>query len=183
MIAPLLAALGVFAVPTASPPAEVTLAWDVDHARPAQDKTDVYVWSDGKFLYLRFNAQQRAPIVATQHSDDTITGGSNINGGIAWSDDAVWVDLWPKGPAGFQYQFEANPNGAHNEASTENVSFAPHWESHGERTANGYEVTMANSVRRDPRCACRDVARAVRAVRALDGRPRRVVVRVRADES
>lgn len=143
MIVPLLAVLGTFAVPTATPAAHVTLAWDVDHARPAQDKTDVNVWSDGKMLYVRFDAVQTSPIVATQHSDDTVTGGSNIGGGIAWSDDAVWVDLWPKGPAGFQYQFEANPNGAHNEASTENVSFAPHWESHGERTKDGYSVTMA----------------------------------------
>jgi hypothetical protein len=143
VIAPLLALLGSFAIPTATPPATVTLAWDVDHARPAQDKTTVSTWSDGKFLYVRFDAEQHAPIVASQHSDDTVTGGSNIGGGIAWSDDAVWVDLWPKGPAGFQYQFEANPNGAHNEASTENVSYSPHWETHGERTANGYMVTMA----------------------------------------
>jgi hypothetical protein len=143
VIVPLLALLGSFAIPTATPPATLTLAWDVDHARPAQDKTTVSTWSDGKFLYVRFDAEQHAPIVASQHSDDTVTGGSNIGGGIAWSDDAVWVDLWPKGPAGFQYQFEANPNGAHNEASTENVSYSPHWETHGERTANGYTVTMA----------------------------------------
>jgi hypothetical protein len=144
VIVPLLALLGAFAVPTATPPAKVSLTWDVDHARPAADKTDVYTYSDGKFLYVRFVAeQQHAPIVATQHSDDTVTGGSNIGGGIAWSDDAVWVDLWPKGATGFQFQFEANPNGAHNEASSENVSYAPHWETHGERTATGYEVTMA----------------------------------------
>ncbi len=143
MILPVLALLGSFAIPTAPPPAKLSLTWDVDHARPAADKTDVYTYSDGKFLYVRFVAEQHAPIVATQHSDDTVTGGSNINGGIAWSDDAVWVDLWPKGSTGFQFQFEANPNGAHNEASTENVSYAPHWQSHGERTADGYEVTMA----------------------------------------
>ena len=143
MIVPVLALLGSFAIPTATPPAKVSLTWDVDHARPAADKTDVYTYSDGKFLYVRFVAEQQAPIVATQHSDDTVTGGSNIGGGIAWSDDAVWVDLWPKGATGFQFQFEANPNGAHNEASTENVSYAPHWQSHGERTADGYEVTMA----------------------------------------
>ena len=144
MIAPLLALIGTFAVPTATPPAKVALTWDVDHARPAADKTDVYTYSDGKFFYVRFVAeQQHAPIVATQHSDDTVIGGSNIGGGIAWSDDCVWVDLWPKGATGFQFQFEANPNGAHNEASTENVSYAPHWESHGERTPDGYEVTMA----------------------------------------
>ena len=143
MIVPLLALLGTFAVPSSTPPAHITLAWDVDHARPAQDKTDVYMWSDGKFLYVHFDAQQTAPLVATQHVDDTVTGGSNIGGGIAWSDDAVWVDLWPTGPAGFQYQFESNPIGAHNEASSENNAFAPHWESKGAVKNGGYTVDMA----------------------------------------
>ncbi|HXW76719.1 MAG TPA: hypothetical protein VEJ20_04840, partial [Candidatus Eremiobacteraceae bacterium] len=64
-------------------------------------------------------------------------------GGIAWSDDSVWVDLWPGGAGGFQYQFESNPNGSHNEASSENASFAPQWESHGRIGGDGYTVTMA----------------------------------------
>ncbi|MBV8148217.1 MAG: hypothetical protein JO092_03910 [Candidatus Eremiobacteraeota bacterium] len=101
------------------------------------------VATDGKFLYVRFDAAQREPLVATQHSNDTVAGGSNFNGGLAWTDDAVWVDLWPTGPAGFQYQFEANPNGAHNEASSENASFAPQWDSQGAHTSDGYTVTMA----------------------------------------
>jgi hypothetical protein len=119
------------------------LRWDVGHARLAQEPTTVHVSTDGRFLYVRFDATQHEPVLVAQHSDDTVTGGSNINGGIAWTDDAVWVDLWPKGPAGFQYQFESNPNGAHNEASSENSSFAPHWESHGAPTNGGYTVTMA----------------------------------------
>jgi hypothetical protein len=123
--------------------AAVSLRWDVGHARAADDATTVHIATDGKFLYIRFDAQQREPLMAAQHSDDTVVGGSNINGGIAWTDDAVWVDLWPTGPAGFQYQFEANPNGAHNEASSENTAFAPAWQSHGAATAGGYVVTMA----------------------------------------
>jgi hypothetical protein len=123
--------------------ASASLPWDVGHARPAQDATTLHVTTDGKFLYVRFDAQQREPLMAAQHSDDTVAGGSNINGGIAWTDDAVWVDLWPTGPAGFQYQFESNPNGAHNEASSENTAFAPAWESHGGPMAGGYVVTMA----------------------------------------
>jgi hypothetical protein len=119
------------------------LEWDVGHARTSQDTTTVHVTTDGKFLYVRFDAQQREPLMASQHSDDTVAGGSNINGGIAWTDDAVWVDLWPTGPAGFQYQFESNPNGAHNEASSENTAFSPAWESRGATVSNGYVVTMA----------------------------------------
>ncbi len=123
------------------------LKWDVGHARASQDATMVHVTTDGKYLYVRFDAQQRESLMAAQHSDDTVAGGSNINGGIAWTDDAVWVDLWPTGPAGFQYQFESNPNGAHNEASTENTAFAPAWESRGAATSGGYVVTMAIPLR------------------------------------
>jgi len=123
--------------------ASAGLHWDVSHARLAKDETTVHISTDGKYLYVRFDAQQHEPLMAAQHSDDTVAGGSNINGGIAWTDDAVWVDLWPTGPAGFQYQFESNPNGAHNEASSENTAFAPSWESRGAATPDGYVVTMA----------------------------------------
>jgi Carbohydrate family 9 binding domain-like len=119
------------------------LAWDVAHARASAEATTVRVTTDGKFLYVRFEATQSEPVIAIQQSNDTVTGGSNINGGIAYSDDAVWVDLWPTGAGGFQYQFESNPHGVHNEASSENVAFAPAWESRGVSTAGGYTVTMA----------------------------------------
>jgi hypothetical protein len=121
------------------------LPWDVAHAHPAEEKTTVRLCTDGKFLYVRFDAQQSDPISATQHSDDLITGGSVGNqGSLSWSnDDAVWIDLWPMGAGGFQYQFEANPNGSHNESSTENTDFSPQWQSRGVTTAGGYTVTMA----------------------------------------
>jgi hypothetical protein len=124
---------------------DLPLNWDIVHARTATEPTDVHVATDGKFLYVRFDAKQTTPAVITQHSDDTITGGSQGNGGtISWSnDDAVWVDLWPTGPGGFEYQFEANPGGSHNEASSENTAFAPHWESRGTTYNGGYTVTMA----------------------------------------
>jgi hypothetical protein len=131
------------ATATWSAATSATLPWNVAHARSATDATTVRVETDGKFLYVRFDAKQDEPLIAAQHSDDLVVGGSNIGGGIAWSDDCVWVDLWPTGPGGFQYQFEANPNGAHNEASSENASFSPQWESHGSATGDGYTVTMA----------------------------------------
>jgi hypothetical protein len=119
------------------------LPWDVAHAHPATEGTTVRVSTDGKYLYVRFDAVQHEPLIAMQQSNDTVTGGSNVNGGIAFSDDSVWVDLWPTGAGGFQYQFEANPNGTHNESSTENAAFAPQWESHGRPNSDGYTVTMA----------------------------------------
>jgi len=123
--------------------AAITLRWNVAQAQPATDSTSVRAATDGRFLYVRFDADQSEPIIAAQHSDDTVPGVSNANGVIAWGDDAVWVDLWPTGPGGFQYQFEANPNGSHNEASSENAAFAPRWESHGAKSDGGYTVTMA----------------------------------------
>lgn len=131
--------------PSASWPvtSAIHLQWNVAHAQPAADPTSVFLATDGKFLYVRFEAVQHEPVIASQHSDDLIVGGSNIGGGIAWSDDCVWVDIWPSGPGGFQYQFESNPNGAHNEASSENADFAPQWESHGRANGDGYTVTMA----------------------------------------
>jgi hypothetical protein len=124
--------------------AQLTLTWDVIHVRSVPDPATVHLATDGKYLYVRFDARQRQPIVAAQHSDDVIAGGSvNNQGGIAWNDDAVWVDLWPTGPGGFEYQFESNPDGSHNESSTENTAFAPHWESRGVIHGDAYTVTMA----------------------------------------
>jgi hypothetical protein len=128
---------------TAWPSPTVDLAWNVQHAQPAVEQTEVHVATDGHYLYVRFDATQREPVIAVQHADDLITGGTNYGGGIAWSDDSVWVDLWPTGPAGFEYQFESNANGAHNEASSENSAFAPQWETAGTVTPTGYTVTMA----------------------------------------
>jgi hypothetical protein len=121
----------------------VALPWDVAVQRPARSATVVHVATDGHYLYVRFDATQSVPLVANQHSNDVVTGGSNIGQGIAWTDDAVWVDLWPTGPGGFQYQFESNPIGAHDESSTENADFAPEWRSRGAATPAGYVVTMA----------------------------------------
>ena len=125
--------------------ASAGLPWDVVHVRAADESTTVHVTSDDRYLYVRFDATQREPAVATQHSNDTVTGGSQgSNGSLSWSsDDAVWVDLWPTGAAGFAYQFEANPNGSHNESSSENAAFAPQWESRGAIHGGGYTVTMA----------------------------------------
>ena len=143
---PVLAALASLAIPMATsapdlapgsavtwPGPALSLDRDVIHGRPASEKTVVHTMTDGSFLYVRFDVSQSEPVIATQHSDDVGQG----------SDDAVWVDLWPTGPNGFYYQFQATPIGTHYESSSENTAFSPHWQTAGTLTPAGYTVTMA----------------------------------------
>ena len=112
--------------------ASVSLPWDVQSAKPMGESTVVRIATDGRFLLLRFEAAQRETVVSTQRTNDVGQG----------TDDSVWVDVWPTGPAGFQYQFVATPNGTHYQSSTENTTYAPRWESYGAIRAGGYTVTM-----------------------------------------
>ena len=146
----LMATLGTVAasaltVPNAQPPVEASspanawsgaasarLGWDVLHREGAQEPTTARIATDGHFLYVRFDATQREPIAAAQHSNDVGQG----------NDDAVWIDLWPNGLHGYYYQFQATPNGTHYEYSSENTSYAPTWESHGADGNGSYTVTM-----------------------------------------
>ena len=108
------------------------LGWDAVHSRPASEPTKAWITTDGQALYLRFDATQREPITAVQHTNDVGQG----------SDDAVWVDLWPNGISGYFYQFYATPNGTHYEYSSENTGYSPNWESQGATHNGGYTVTM-----------------------------------------
>ncbi len=143
----LLAAIATLAMPTSTDPPALTptttavTSWptptmsldrDVVHGRPASEPTVVHSETDGQYLYVRFDVTQKEPITATQHNNDVGQG----------SDDGVWVDLWPTGPNGFFYQFQATPNGTHYEQSSENTGFSPQWEAAGETTPTGYVVTM-----------------------------------------
>jgi hypothetical protein len=123
--------------PAASPSAwakatALRLRWDVIQRRVASEPTAVYVATDGTYIYVRFDAMQREAIAASAHSDDVGQG----------NDDAVWVDLWPNGAGGYSYQFEVTPNGTHYESSSENATYQPAWESHGEIHSGGYTATM-----------------------------------------
>jgi hypothetical protein len=109
-----------------------TLGWDFTNGRPAPEETRVRVLVDDRYLYVRFDAKQREPIVATQTVDDVGQG----------SDDVVHVSLWPAGSNGFEYQFDTNPRGTHYQSSTENTNYAPTWTSVGRIKPDGYVVTM-----------------------------------------
>lgn len=111
----------------------VTLDWDLEGHKRAPQQTTAYIETDGKYLYVGFDAHQPdANIVATQHTDDAGQG----------SDDDVEVDLWPGGSNGFLYQFIANPIGTHYQSSSENTGYRPEWWSAGAVHNGEYVVTM-----------------------------------------
>jgi hypothetical protein len=110
----------------------VTLPWDVQHGRPASEETVARVVTDGTNLYVRFDAKQREPLMAVQHTNDVGSG----------TDDVVYIELWPNGTNGFTYQFVANANGTHYQTSTENTAYAPTWASLGAARGNDFTITM-----------------------------------------
>jgi len=112
--------------------AGVKLTWNVQAEGAATEATTAAISTDGMSLFVRFDATQREPIAAAQHSNNVGQG----------SDDAVWIDLWPNGTNGFYYQFQATPNGTHYQSSSENTTYTPTWESFGTAHAGGYTVTM-----------------------------------------
>lgn len=112
--------------------AAVKLAFNVQAEQPASESTSAAISTDGTAFYVRFDATQREPIVAAQHTNNVGQG----------SDDSVWIDLWPGGANGFYYQFQATPNGTHYQTSSENTSYSPSWESFGTVHSGGYTVTM-----------------------------------------
>ncbi|MBV8727925.1 MAG: hypothetical protein JO233_09065, partial [Candidatus Eremiobacteraeota bacterium] len=73
----------------------VKLPWDTTNQRAASEPTTAYIQTDGKFIYVRFDVQQREPLLAQQHTN-------NVGDG---TDDEVWIDLWPTGNNGYYYQF------------------------------------------------------------------------------
>lgn len=112
--------------------ATMELTWEVQHGRQMHENTTAHIVTDGKYLYVRFDVAQREPVAHSQRTNDVGQG----------TDDQVWIDLWPQGNNGYQYQFFATPNGTHYEFSTENSTYAPLWESLGAVHEGGYTVTM-----------------------------------------
>lgn len=112
--------------------AKVQIEWNLRDQQPATQPTTAYVMTDGKYLYVGFDAVQKQRIEAGQHTNDT----------SLTDNDYVAVYFWPNGSNGFQYSFEANPNGTHVSSSSENTSYAPQWESAGRAHDGGYTVTM-----------------------------------------
>lgn len=110
---------------------ETTIAYDFTQHNVASDHTTVQVGTDGKYLYLHFQADQHEAITA-----------NNRTNGVGGSDDMVGVVLWPDGANGIQYFFTSTPIGTRTQTSSENQDYAPTWDATAMRTASGYVVQM-----------------------------------------
>ena len=107
--------------------------FDLRLHQPSANKTTAYLMTDGKNIYIGFDAKQAEPITANQRTN---------NVGLD-TDDEVQIDLWPSGQHGFQYKFIATPNGTHYQFSSENNSYEPAWSSAGKiLSGNEFTVTM-----------------------------------------
>jgi hypothetical protein len=110
------------------PAAIAQLSWDGTKQSPADQQTMARVATDGKFLYVRFDATQKERI-------SSITPVDGKSGG-----DLVWIDLQPSGATSPVYHFVANPDGSGYANSS--AGSTPRFESAGTSFDGGYTVTM-----------------------------------------
>jgi hypothetical protein len=87
---------------------------------PAKESTDAHISTDGKYLYVRFDASQQEKI---------------------GSGDSVGVDLWPSGSSGSMYRFASSPEGT-KDANAAATAAAPSWDVSSTAFDGGYTVTM-----------------------------------------
>jgi len=90
--------------------AKVTYDYDLRLKRTSPNSTIAKVMTDGRFLYVAFDAKYNSTLRAAQHTN---------NVGVD-TDDEVQIDLWPAGANGFRYIFISTPLGTHYQFSSEN---------------------------------------------------------------
>jgi len=113
--------------------AKVTLGYDRQTHGASGETTTAYILTDGKALYVGFEAQQtRTSIVATQRTN---------NVGVD-TDDEVKINLWPGGKNGLSYQFISTPLGTRYQVSSENLTYEPNWDAAGKVGDHVWYVTM-----------------------------------------
>ena len=106
------------------PAAVAHLTWDTGASRAADEETTARFSTDGRYLYVRFDATQ---------NKERIVSAKPIAGG-----DSVWLEV--AGNNGQSYRFVASPDGT-SEAVASSGS-APAFDAHGAVNDGGYTVTM-----------------------------------------
>ncbi|MGA8533985.1 MAG: sugar-binding protein [Candidatus Tumulicola sp.] len=110
------------------PSAIAQLSWNSTQTRDADESTTARVTTDGKYLYVRFDAAQKERIVSAQPVDGKSDG------------DLVWIDLQPSGTSGPLYRFVSSPDGS--SGATASSGTAPAFQASGATYDGGYTVTM-----------------------------------------
>ncbi len=137
LAAPTLAIPVASTAPSMSPNADITafnpaaiaqLTWNAARAKDAGQETSAMLTTDGKNLYVRFDASQSQRIVSAPFVDGTSRG------------DTVAVELWPAGASGPAYTFAAAPDGTPGARASSGP--APAFSSGGTTFPGGYTVTM-----------------------------------------
>lgn len=113
---------------TFSPAAVAELGWNDATAKAADEPTTARVTTDGKFLYVRFDASQSERVVSAPPVDGKSDG------------DMVAVDLWPAGSGGPLYRFAASPDGS--SSASASAGTAPTMAASGSVYPGGYTVVM-----------------------------------------
>ncbi len=105
---------------------------DVTTRGNAPDVTTAYFLYDDVNLYVAFVAPQRAPIVATQTTNDVGFG----------TDDFVAVGVDTSGAGSQAYLFETTPRGVRYQQATENVRYRPDWKAAGKVVDGEWRAVM-----------------------------------------
>lgn len=111
---------------------KVPYDYDLRLKRRSENVTVAKVLSDGRYLYVAFDAKYNGRLRAEQRTN---------NVGLD-TDDEVQIDLWPSGANGFRYMFIATALGTHYQFSSENDVYEPEWDSVGRIVPGGFMVTM-----------------------------------------
>jgi len=105
---------------------------DVTTRGNAPDVTTAYFLYDDVNLYVAFVAVQKAPIVATQTTNDVGFG----------TDDFVAVGIDTSGAGSQAYLFETTPRGVRYQQATENVRYRPNWQATGKVIDGEWRAVM-----------------------------------------
>jgi len=105
---------------------------DVTTRGNAPDVTTAYFLYDDTNLYVAFVASQKAPIVATQTTNDVGFG----------TDDFVAVGIDTSGAGSQAYLFETTPRGVRYQQATENVRYRPDWKAAAKVGAGEWRAVM-----------------------------------------
>lgn len=105
---------------------------DMGTRAPAGVATAISLWYDDRALYVGVRAEQKAPVVATQATDDVGYG----------TDDFVGVLLDVSGNGARTYMFAVTPRGTRYAFAGETARYKPDWSAAATTTPTGWNAVL-----------------------------------------